>query len=671
MTRGFLFGAFVCLASAFGAGCSSDACPEGKLQKGSRCLDPVAPLTLASSSPAEAAVDAPRQGSYVLRFSAPLDPTSVGEGVVVMKRGDVVVPVDVAVNAEELQITPRELLPRTTPHALTVSTALKGAKGEALAQEVALHVTTKDGEWSPSSVVRTPIMGATSSTAVVDDAGNVTVVWAELAGTKFQLWGNRYEIGSGWTQPELLTSEPSISAPYPRLAVDSTGNVTCVWRHGDFETSAVLWANRFERGIGWQGAKNLEPDAGTTAMSGDPTMTVDPQGNLTMVWVRINATGWDVWSKRYEVSQGWQPSAALEDNEGTAEVYAASDLAVDAQGNVVAIWHHREGNTSRLRARRYLLGSGWLPVAEFEVPDNQLPIVDVLGDAQGNVTLVWRLHDGIRTNLWANRFEPGVGWKDVGLLETSENSVEMAGAVIDSAGNVVVVWMQSAADLKELWANRFDVASGWSGAQPLTSGGTVTRFSRTGVLGDRQGNITVVWEQNKDSSVSLVAARWRRDSGWTSASSLEANIGSASFGSYNSAAVDAQGNVTVTWMQRDQAGSTVWANRFDVSVDAWKGPAWLASDDTGMLSEPFLAVNSQGGCNVFWIRLAASMSRRLVTSHYRGDTATWAPARYFDAPATRDVRPILFHSDNSGNGIALWAQASASYGYSLLASYFE
>src|SRR3972149_5294629 len=89
----------------------------------------------------------------------------------------------------------------------------------------------------------------------------------------------------------------------------------------------------------------------------------------------------------------------------------------------------------------------------------------VAADASGNAVAVWWQFDGVRVNIWANRFVPGVGWGTAALLETDNaGNAAYPQVAVDPSGNAVAVWMQSDGFRYNIWANRFVPGVGWGTA---------------------------------------------------------------------------------------------------------------------------------------------------------------------------------------------------------------
>ena len=107
-------------------------------------------------------------------------------------------------------------------------------------------------------------------------------------------------------------------------------------------------------------------------------------------------------------AKAWHTPVLLEtDNAGDAN---RPRIVMDASGNALAVWCQSDGTRYNIWANRYTAGSGWGTAGLIET-DNagnavlNAVLADIAVDANGNPLAVWQQWDGVRYNIWANRFE--------------------------------------------------------------------------------------------------------------------------------------------------------------------------------------------------------------------------------------------------------------------------
>jgi hypothetical protein len=89
-------------------------------------------------------------------------------------------------------------------------------------------------------------------------------------------------------------------------------------------------------------------------------------------------------------------------------------------------------------------------------------------DDSGNAIAVWSQFDGTRLNILANRYYAATGlWGEAELIETDEGPAGKPWVAVDGSGNAIAVWRQSDGTLYNVWANRYDAATGLWGTAEL------------------------------------------------------------------------------------------------------------------------------------------------------------------------------------------------------------
>ena len=102
--------------------------------------------------------------------------------------------------------------------------------------------------------------------------------------------------------------------------------------------------------------------------------------------------------------KAWGVAATIEtDNAGDA---TDPQIAIDANGNALAVWSQSDGTRTNIMANRYSAASGtWGAAALIETDNGNADSPQIAIDGNGNALAVWPQHDGTRFNIWANRFQ--------------------------------------------------------------------------------------------------------------------------------------------------------------------------------------------------------------------------------------------------------------------------
>ncbi|WP_158590361.1 Ig-like domain-containing protein [Noviherbaspirillum cavernae] len=518
---------------------------------------PTPALTMASSTVANGAVAVARNVKPQLTFSAGLDGATATTANVTLMGAGRSVPLSLTVAGTRLTVNPAQQLRPLTAYTLSVGGSLLGASGEKLAGAQSLSFTTGDGNWQTAQLIETNNAGPAIIPQIAIDAnGNALAVWSQHDGVQISIWSNRYTAGSGWGTAQLIETDAGLASE-PAIAFDAKGNALAVWRQHDGAQNSI-WSNRYTAGSGWDTAQLIETNNAGLATS--PQIAVDANGNALAVWIQRDATRYDVWSNRYTTGSGWGTAQLIEsDNAGSADF---PQIAVDANGNAMAVWRQSDGVRTNIWSNRYTAGTGWGTAQLIETDDTGdtlLPKIAI--DANGNALAIWSQFDGTRNNIWSNRYTAGTGWGTAQLIETND----IAGAdapqiVFDAKGNALAVWVQSDGVRNNIWSNRYTAGSGWGAAQ-LIETDNAGSVSLPRIAIDADGNALAVWPQSDGVRNNIWSNRYTVGAGWSTAQLIETdNAGDAAFPAI---AIDASGSALVVWQHSDGARNNIWSSRFE------------------------------------------------------------------------------------------------------------
>lgn len=305
--------------------------------------------------------------------------------------------------------------------------------------------------WGTSVLVETTSGIAQYAHVAASENGTVFAVWTQNDGLVEDAWSNRYVLGAGWGTAARIEVNDISSAYFPQIAVDASGNAIAVWSEDEVGGRRNIWANRFTSGS-WGAQTLLETsDAGNVEQH---SLAMDAAGNAIATWSQRDVGGvhLDVWAARYVPGSGWLAPVLLETENvgpktesrvamnaagdaiavwvqynvadavvgvrsnrfsggswGTAETITTSsvlspDVALDAAGNAITVWHELIGGIDTVMASRYVAGTGWenpIPLEDDDTGPNRFPLVSI--GADGDATVVWT--KGNSGTIAASRFE--------------------------------------------------------------------------------------------------------------------------------------------------------------------------------------------------------------------------------------------------------------------------
>ena len=139
------------------------------------------------------------------------------------------------------------------------------------------------------------------------------------------------------------------------------------------------------------------------------------------------------------------------------------------------------------------------------------PGAQVVWDTHGQALAIWRAFDGVRNDLWADRFN-GVSWTGARLLETNVGDVGNAHIALDATGNAIAAWEQETDGSRAIWAARFEIVRGWQAASVISRAIDGTRMDAFApqVSANADTSMTVRWQQIDRALVPLATASYSR-----------------------------------------------------------------------------------------------------------------------------------------------------------------
>lgn len=397
-----------------------------------------------------------------------------------------------------------------------------------------------------------------------------------------------------WGTPERLHDRGG----FPEVAVDAHGDVTALFGHWlSFGETSTTESVRFTPGEGWSTVEPIDGGLVNGGRAGPRAIAVTPDGDAVAVWHQVADAHKSIWANRYTSSIGWGTAEPIEQDEtGDAR---DPDIAVDPGGHAVAVWHQSDGARDDIWSARYTPTSGWDPARPIEHDDGG----DALGprvaiDPDGNAIAVWHQSDGTRDNIWANRYTPAGGWDiAVRLEEVNAGDAVAPQVAMDASGDAVVVWHQFDGTRFNIWAGRYDRNDGWGDPQRLeTSNAGDARNAQVAV--SRGGVATAAWEQFDGSSFGIWSNRYTPGNGWGTAEPLETHVLGEALNVQ--VATDPSGNVMAVWYRDDGTRDNIWANYY-AQDHGWGDALRIDVHDTGVVHNPRVAMDSDGNATVLWL----------------------------------------------------------------------
>jgi hypothetical protein len=343
----------------------------------------------------------------------------------------------------------------------------------------------------------------------VDPTGNATAVWNQWGATTNDIWASRFTVGYGWGAPVLIETGGGFYARDPQVGVDALGNAIAVWSQLISGTENI-WFNRYAVGTGWEGAVLVETNDTSDAV--DPQVSVAADGTAVAVWVQSDGSQPSAWANRYDPGTGWGTAQLIEGD--TANRIYAPQVALDGQGNAIAVWSNQ---LSDIWANRYDAATGWGTPERIENGSTGAFESQVGFDSSGNATAVW-----LQGGVWSNQFVVGSGWGAARRLDNgSAGPASEPQVAVAPGGDAMAAWIQGST----VWASRFVRATGWDAAQVIES--SVNGSASGPQVGlDARGDAVAVWSYLDGGRYSVRANRYSTGNAWAGREVVAADNGS-------------------------------------------------------------------------------------------------------------------------------------------------
>jgi hypothetical protein len=374
------------------------------------------PLTLLGSSPADAAIDVPRNVQPTLNFSRPVNPATVHNSFA-LNPTNVSNPTAVVSGAVvTLQPPVAKLLPATRYTASAFRATLRGMRGEFLTDTESRRFTTADNRWKEGHAVEgsQQTFNSAGPFSAVDDEGNAFVAWIDDSEEGVRV--SRYSAAtSTWSSPTLLTGQSGVTMD-ARVVVDGSGNAVVTWQHRNEAAYQVLWSARYDKDGGtWDSPQVITHTDGSSVTEFQVVVAAAPTGaRVTAAWIRSNPGTWsEVWVAESTTTAGasWSTPRRIDDPAVPANM---DELQLAGSGSNLraAVWKARgslsDGNPV-IWAK--VLRDESEPPARVISNNNgdpeSRPQVDVRGS---DVHVIWQQNARATTgrefsNIWMARFQ--------------------------------------------------------------------------------------------------------------------------------------------------------------------------------------------------------------------------------------------------------------------------
>jgi hypothetical protein len=399
---------------------------------------------------------------------------------------------------------------------------------------------------------------------------------------------------SGWVPPEYLGPDRATSPSRPQISLDAQGNAIAVWsRRGSGASRDMTVQTAFRPAGGpWQAPVDLSrpgPDGVQTDIErSGPQVAIDGQGNAVAVWQRNDGTSIVVQAAERPAGGAWRAPVDISGASASGGDSRSPQIVIDPSGTALAVWVQRNPLTGgyQLRSAERPAGGTWQePIAASAIDEASSVAPRMVIDARGMALAVWLRNTGGATqpHIVSTTHPVGGAWQTPELVPDPALTPYDLDLAVDPVGNAAVSWSDFSGPAK---AALRPATGGWETPVVLGTSGNGPRVAM-----DSAGNATVVFVDGRDAVRSRshpYGGEWQPD--------VRINPGGqAPF--LPSLVVDARGNALAAWSEATAPNSSIVTARRDGGE--WQPPVRLTGFEQSAF-EPDVAADPSGNAVVAW-----------------------------------------------------------------------
>lgn len=421
--------------------------------------------------------------------------------------------------------------------------------------------------------------------------------------------------------PPTDTSIPGQYVGEPQVVVDPQGNVTVVWpRQAGLITGLkdVIQSRSKPAGGSWD--ENVVDVSDIDKNASEPQIAVDADGNVSAIWRIKDGSNRIIQTKSKPAGGSWDATATnlATSSEGVPSVH----IAANDKGDVTAVWSIDNGSEYIIQSKSKPAGGNWdAAAADLSAPGQSAKDPQVAVDSMGNATALWRVDTGTNDFIQAKSKPVGGSWEAnaTDLTTTSKNSKHPPDLAYNKQGDVTAVW------------HRFDGSNYIIQAKSKPSGGNwdaiATDLSAPGkdsytpqVAYDPQSNATVVWSGIFGIKRDILSRSMPAGGSWdvepTNLSKVEQDLYTFHAAYIPQLAVDTQGNMTAVWYHNNDGSIITIESNSKSAGGNWDAKATTVSTNDKIAYAPRVAVDANNNAVAAW-RADYDGSKTIIQSSER------------------------------------------------------
>jgi len=435
----------------------------------------------------------------------------------------------------------------------------------------------------------------------IDGSGNFVITWQVHL---INIYAQRFANDGIPLGNNFIVSQGGL----PAIAMTVDGNFVITWVNFNvFPT--FIYAQRYTSDGSVLGNNFKVNDDDGTSMYDDPDISIDNAGNFVITWTDYRNIGPDIYAQRFAYNGSILGSNFKVNNDSGNHSQFYPSIASNNNGNFIITWaDHRIG--SNIYAQRYTSNGGVLG-SNFKVNDATIapdlfPPTSIATDSSGNFFITWVEDRNDDWDIYAQRYASdgntlGSNFKvnDDGNRGANQVSPSIA---IENSGNIIITW----GDYRHA---EWDIYSQLIKSNGDTLGNNLkvnnsilnTNQNNPEIATDGSNNYVITWEDNRNEHWDIYAQYFSLNGNAIGDNfKVNDNIGNSNE-NYPAIAMNANGNILVTWEDSRNGNSDIYAQRYDDNGNSI-GNNFKVNDNIGNTVEnyPAVAMDSNGNYIITW-----------------------------------------------------------------------
>lgn len=371
-----------------------------------------------------------------------------------------------------------------------------------------------------------------------------------------------------------------------------------VWREADGDAESIRAAVR-PAGGSWSSAQRISTPA---VAAESPEVAMDRQGNSVAVWQRSTGRNSVVQAAVRPAGGTW---SSPQDLSSPGLVAFEPDVSA-AAGRMTVVWTAVHASHTVVESATSPIGGAWSAPRLTSNPNSNATAPVVSMDDRGGAVAAWQWFDGAHLAIAAALLSSGGQWSAPELLSVAGRDALLPRVAMDAAGNAAAGWVRSNGSWKAAQVSYRRAGGSWEPPRNLSNrSGNAAAFD---LVMNRQGDALASWRQTRgDGSTSdlwsslrpAAATRWGG----------RAIVAESWRGLRAQAALDEAGNATAVW-----AGSATISASFKPAGEAWQENYLLSNWETPAV-HPAVATHAPRNATAVWIRVGDEDDRVQAVSY--------------------------------------------------------